>query len=137
MYINNNRKGCGAMQVWFVFSLIFSMIVVVFAALNSEIVIIKLFWVNYELSQSVVILVSAAFGAAIAIFLGLFSKIKSSFKIRELTNNLKNAVKKKQKPRVNASGNTAGNASAYSSGNTAAAEKKPADSGQSEGPAEE
>jgi len=86
------------MQIWFVISLIFSIIVVVFAALNSEVVTIKLFWVNYELSQSVVILVSAAFGAAIAIFLGLFSKIKSSLKIRALTSNLEDAETKKRKP---------------------------------------
>ena len=134
------------MQVWFIFSLIFSLIVAAFAVLNSEVVTIRFFEMNYELSQSAVILVSAVFGAAIAIFLGLFSKIKSSLKNRELTNRLKNAEKKiellsdsvrnyEQKASVNASGNASGNASVYSSGNTAAAEKKPADSGQSEGPA--
>ena len=123
------------MQVWFIFSLIFSLIVAAFAVLNSEVVTIKFFWVNYELSQSAVILVSAVFGAAIAIFLGLFNKIKSSLKIRELTNNLKNAEKEiklltdsvknyEQKVSVNASGNTAENASVYP------------DSGQSEGPAD-
>lgn len=135
------------MQVWFIFSLIFSLIVAAFAVLNSEVVTIKFFWVNYELSQSAVILVSAVFGAAIAIFLGLFNKIKSSLKIRELTNNLKNAEKEielltdtvknyEQKASVKASGNTAENASVYPSGNTVAAEKKLADSGQSEGPAD-
>ncbi len=86
------------MQVWFVFSLIFSIIVVAFAALNSEVVTIKFFWVNYDLSQSVVILLSAACGAAIAIFLGLFSKIKSSLRIRALTSNLEDAETKNRKP---------------------------------------
>ena len=86
------------MQIWFVVSLIFSIIVVVFAALNSEVVTIKLFWVNYELSQSVVILISAAFGAAIAIFLGLFSQLKSKLKIRALESNLENADIKNRKP---------------------------------------
>ncbi|PKL78918.1 MAG: hypothetical protein CVV25_09815 [Ignavibacteriae bacterium HGW-Ignavibacteriae-4] len=86
------------MQIWFVVSLIFSIIVVVFAALNSEVVTIKLFWVNYELSQSVVILISAAFGAAIAIFLGLFNQLKSSLKIRALTSNLENAEMKNRTP---------------------------------------
>jgi len=85
------------MQIWFVVSLIFSIIVVVFAALNSEVVTIKLFWANYELSQSVVILMSAAFGAAIAIFLGVFSKIKSSLRIRALTSNLESAETKNRK----------------------------------------
>lgn len=135
------------MQIWFIFSLIFSLIVAAFAVLNSEVVTIKFFWVNYELSQSAIILVSAVFGAAIAIFLGLFNKIKSSLKIRELTNNLKNAEKEielltdsvknyEQKASVNATGNTAENASVCPSENTVAAEKKLADSGQSEGSAD-
>lgn len=88
------------MQIWFVISLFFSIIVVAFAAINSEVVTIKLFWVNYELSQSVVILVSVALGAAIAIFLGLFSKVKSKLKIRELTNNLEYAETKNRKPEI-------------------------------------
>jgi uncharacterized integral membrane protein len=83
-----------AMQIWFIFSLLFSLIVATFAVLNSEIVTIKLFWVNYELSQSIVILFSAALGATIVFFLGLFSKIKSSLKIRELASDLKDAEKK-------------------------------------------
>lgn len=75
------------MQIGFIISLIFAIIVVAFAAINTEVVTIKLFWVNYyEVSQSVVILISAAFGATIAIFLGLYGKIKSSFKIRTLKN---------------------------------------------------
>ena len=86
------------MQVWFVVSLIFSIIVVVFAAPNSEVVTIKLFWANYELSQSVVILISAACGAAIAIFLGLFNQLKSSLRIRALTSNLESAETKNRAP---------------------------------------
>jgi len=39
------------MQVWFIFSLIFSLIVAAFVVLNSEVVTIKFFWVNYELSH--------------------------------------------------------------------------------------
>lgn len=82
------------MQIWFILSLIFSLIVAAFAALNSEVVTIKFFEMNYELSQSAVILVSAVFGAAIGMFLSFFNKIKSSLKNRVLTNNLKNAEKK-------------------------------------------
>lgn len=135
------------MQVWFIFSLLFSLIVAAFAVLNSEVVTIKFFGMNYELAQSAVILVSAVFGAAIAVFLGLLSRIKSSLKIRELTNKLKNAEKQiellsesvknyERNASVNASGNTAGDAPVYSPG-IAAASREPADSGQSESSSEE
>jgi uncharacterized integral membrane protein len=87
-------EGCVEMQIWFIFSLLFSLIVATFAVLNSDIVTIKLFWVNYELSQSIVILFSAALGATIVFFLGLFSKIKSTLRIRELAGDLKDAEKK-------------------------------------------
>ncbi|MEI8216089.1 MAG: LapA family protein [Eubacteriales bacterium] len=84
------------MQVWFIFSLVFSLVVAVFAVLNSNVVTINLFWVNYELSQSIVIIASAALGATIAFFLSLLSKIKSGLKIRELSGDLKDAEKKIQ-----------------------------------------
>lgn len=74
------------MPIWFIFSLFFSLVVAVFAVLNSEVVTINLFWVNYQLSQSLVILISAVLGATIAVFLGIFSKVRSSLKIRELNN---------------------------------------------------
>ena len=82
------------MQIWFVISLIFSAAITIFAVLNADVVTIRLFWVNYDLSQSLVILMSAASGAIITIFLGIFSKIKSSLKIRELNNELESANKK-------------------------------------------
>jgi lipopolysaccharide assembly protein A len=76
------------MQIWFVFSLIFAAIVTLFAVLNADVVTINLFWTNYELSQSLVILMSAALGSAITIFLGIFSRIKSKIKIMELNSQL-------------------------------------------------
>lgn len=72
------------MRVWFIFSLFFSVLVAIFAVLNSNVVLIKLYWVDYQLSQSLVILFSAVLGALVATFLGIFSKIKSTLKIREL-----------------------------------------------------
>ena len=81
-------KGSDIMQILFVFSLLLSAIVTFFAILNPDVVTIKLFWVNFELSQSMVILTSTAIGAIITIFLGLFSKIKTSLKIRELNSEL-------------------------------------------------
>lgn len=72
------------MRVWFIFSLLISILVAIFAVLNSNVVLIKLYWVDYQLSQSLVILLSAVLGALIATFSGIFNKIKSTLKIREL-----------------------------------------------------
>ncbi|MGE5629343.1 MAG: lipopolysaccharide assembly protein LapA domain-containing protein [Solirubrobacterales bacterium] len=79
------------MQIWFIISLVFSLIIALFAALNSDVVTIRLIFAKYQLSQSLVIILSAAIGAIIAIFLGLFSKIKTKLKIRELNNEIKAA----------------------------------------------
>ena len=73
------------MRIWFIFSLLFSVLVAIFAVLNSNVVLIKLYWVDYQLSQSLVIILSAFLGALTATFLGIFGKIKSTFKIRELS----------------------------------------------------
>ena len=85
------------MQIWFVFSLIFSLIVATFAVMNSDVVTVKFFWGNYALPQSAVILLSAVLGAAIATFLSVFSKIKSGLKIRELSGSLKKSEKENER----------------------------------------
>ena len=68
------------MRIWFIFSLFFSVLIAIFAVLNSNVVLIKLYWIDYQLSQSLVILFSALLGAIIALFSGVFSKIKSTLK---------------------------------------------------------
>jgi uncharacterized integral membrane protein len=143
------------MQFWFIFSLLFSLIIAAFAVLNSEIVTIKFFGLNYELAQSAVILAAAVFGAAIAMFLGLYGRIKLSLKIRGLNKQLKDnenrieeleeVVKKwEQMAAANVSGKTVGTAPVHTPGQTpayapgiAAPAKNPAEFGQPEGPAEE
>jgi uncharacterized integral membrane protein len=82
------------MQIWFIVSLLFSVIVAVFAVLNSSVVSINLMFQSFETPQSIVILGSAALGAVIVLFLGVFSKVKTTLKIRELNNALKAAEKK-------------------------------------------
>lgn len=77
------------MQILFILSLIFAVLVSIFAIMNSNPVTVKLLWKQYQFSQAIIILGSAAIGAIIVAFLGLFSKIKSSFKIRELQNKIK------------------------------------------------
>lgn len=84
------------MRIWFIFSLFFSILVAIFAVLNSNVVLIKLYWVDYQLSQSLVILFSAVLGGLITSFLGIFSKIRSTLKIREL-----NSVIKSLEHRIN------------------------------------
>jgi lipopolysaccharide assembly protein A len=79
------------MQFWFIVSLLFSLIVATFAVINSEFVTIKFLGLNYELTQSAVILISAVFGAAIAMFLGLYGRIKIGLKVRGLNKELKEA----------------------------------------------
>lgn len=82
------------MKIWFVFSLFFSVLIAIFAVLNSNVVLIKLYWVDYQLSQSLVILFSAVLGAMISSFLGIFSKVRSTLKIRELNNLVKSLEQK-------------------------------------------
>lgn len=81
------------MQILFIFSLIFAILVSIFAVMNSDPVTIKLLWKQFQFSQAIVILGSAVFGAVIVALLGVFSKVKSSLKIRELHNKIKNLEK--------------------------------------------
>jgi putative membrane protein len=82
------------MKAWLIVSLIFSLIIAVFASLNSEVVSISLIFSKYQLSQSLVIILSAMIGAVIVILFGLFNNIKASLKIRELNNELKGSMSK-------------------------------------------
>lgn len=77
------------MQIGFILSLIFAIIVALFAVLNSEPVSIRLFWQKYEFSQAIVILGSAALGAVIVLILGIFGNIRTKLKIHDLNNQIK------------------------------------------------
>ncbi len=81
------------MQILFVISLLFAILVSIFAVMNSDTVTIRLLWREYPFSQAIVILGSASVGAIIVALLGTFNKIKSSFKIRELNNKVKSLEK--------------------------------------------
>ncbi|ABR49788.1 hypothetical protein Amet_3668 [Alkaliphilus metalliredigens QYMF] len=73
------------MSVAFIFSLLFSVLVVVFALQNSAIVTINFLFVEHSISQALVILISAIFGAIIVLLLSMVKQIKSNIKIRNLT----------------------------------------------------
>ena len=84
------------MQLWFILSLVFAVLIALFAVLNSDDVVINLIFTQLPTKQSVVILGSAAIGAIIAAFLGIFKRLKSSFKTRELKNQVKELEEKIQ-----------------------------------------
>ncbi|PKM57522.1 MAG: DUF1049 domain-containing protein [Firmicutes bacterium HGW-Firmicutes-3] len=73
------------MPVAFIFSLLFSVLVVVFALQNTTIVTLRFFSLEIMISQTIVILISASFGAIIVLFLSTMKQIKSNMKMRSLT----------------------------------------------------
>lgn len=72
------------MQVTFIISLIFAIIVALFAILNSGQVTINFLFREFETSQALVILISAAAGAIIVYGVDLLKKLKSAKKIKSL-----------------------------------------------------
>lgn len=82
------------MQIYFIFSLLFAVVVALFAVLNSGIVEISYFFgKTIPVAQSVVILISAAFGALIMGLFAIFSKFKSGLKNRKQNSRI-NALEK-------------------------------------------
>lgn len=71
------------MQVGFILSLVFAILVTVFALQNSEVVDVNFLFANVPVSQALVIFISAALGAIIVTILGLFRQFKLSRKIKE------------------------------------------------------
>lgn len=77
------------MQIGFILSLIFAILISAFALKNSDQVTIDLFFTTKEVSQAIVILVSTAFGAVIIMILGLIRQIRLTFKIKEQEKKIK------------------------------------------------
>jgi len=74
------------MQLYFIFSLIASIIVIIFAITNAAAVPVKIFFVEYKLSLALIIFISTAFGAIIASMLGLVKQFKLKKQIKKLSN---------------------------------------------------
>lgn len=72
------------MQIGFILSLIFAILIAVFAVQNSTIVLVDFLFIQVEISQAIVILVSAALGAVIVTLLGIIRQIKLTLKNKEL-----------------------------------------------------
>lgn len=71
-------------QLLFIISLIFAIIVTVFALTNAEPVAVHLFFYTVEASQALVIFTSAASGAIIVITLGVVRYIKMVSELKNL-----------------------------------------------------
>ena len=69
--------------------MVFAVIIALFAVANSEPVSINLIFRTYELSQAVVILVSAVVGALMVFVLNLVAKAKQAMKAKNLKKEIK------------------------------------------------
>lgn len=85
------------MQFTFIFSLIFAVIVAIFALMNRDIVTVDIFFTQFQTPQAVVILGSAFLGAILVYLLDLVKKIKSGFKSKELEKKVKGLVLEMEK----------------------------------------
>jgi uncharacterized integral membrane protein len=90
-------------QVILVLSMVFSIIVALFAVQNAGIVVVKLLWYKVSLSQAVIILGSALVGVLIMVPFDVARTIKNKLKIMELSGEnkkLKEELKKLTEPKV-------------------------------------
>ncbi|MTI47786.1 MAG: LapA family protein [Firmicutes bacterium] len=84
------------MQIGFILSLIFAILIAAFALKNGDNVNIDLFFTTREVSQAIVILISTAFGAIMVMILGLVRQIKLSLKIKEQSKKIDTLEEEKQ-----------------------------------------
>ncbi len=68
--------------------LLVAILVAVFALTNAEVMAVRLFFWTYELSGSLVILISVALGAILVFLLNTVGWIKSKFTLKEVRNEL-------------------------------------------------
>lgn len=74
------------MQKQFIFVILVSIIVAIFALTNAEVMTVRLFFWAYQLSGSLVILISVALGALLVLVFGLYKSVKTKFTLRNLNN---------------------------------------------------
>lgn len=72
------------MQIGFIFSLIFAIFIAVFALQNSASVDVNILFTKVNMSQALIILISACFGAIIVAIFGFIRQFKMTMKIRGL-----------------------------------------------------
>lgn len=74
------------MQKQFIFVILVSIIVAIFALTNAEVMTVRLFFWTYQLSGSLVILISVALGALLVLVFGLYKSVRTKFTLRNLNN---------------------------------------------------
>lgn len=85
------------MEKGFIFSLIFAALVGLFAVGNSDKVLIDLFFTEIEMSQAIVIFISALLGAIIVAFIGWVKTFKLKKEIKELHKKVESLENDKEK----------------------------------------
>jgi len=77
------------MQFGFIASLVFAILVAVFALQNADTVSIDFLFAKIKVSQALVIFISSALGAVIVTILGLIRQVKLTMKIKEQNKRIK------------------------------------------------
>lgn len=78
-------KSKANLEVKFIISLIFAVVVAIFAIQNAGSIEVKFFFANFRISQAVVILGSAIIGAIISLLLGLIKQLKHNRAVKQLS----------------------------------------------------
>ena len=78
------------MQKQFIFFILLSILVAIFAITNAEVITVQLFFWSFQLSGSLVILISVALGACLILLFGLYRSLKTRLTVKELEKNLSN-----------------------------------------------
>ncbi len=78
------------MQKQFIFFILLSILVAIFAITNAEVITVQLFFWSFQLSGSLVILISVALGACLVLLFGLYRSLKTRLTVKELEKNLSN-----------------------------------------------
>ena len=73
------------MQLYFILSLIASILVVIFAGTNASSVPVRIFFAEYDLSLALIIFISTALGAIIATMIAIVKQFKLSKQNKSLT----------------------------------------------------
>lgn len=85
------------MQLYFILSLIASIILIIFAITNAAAVPVRIFFLQYELSLALIIFISTALGAIIATSIGLVKQFKFKKEIKKLSNENQNLIVQQEK----------------------------------------
>lgn len=88
------------MEIKFIISLLFAILVAIFAIQNSGSVEINFLFTKFTISQAVVILSSAIVGALIVLLLGLVKQIKQNMKIKQLSKEIEMLIEERDKLQV-------------------------------------